>query len=118
IRIRSQTITGMSSIGFGRGNATRMLPIAKPPMGFYDFEQYEQLAEAAKATDPACYLIVLLGGDAGLRCGEMMALERRDVDLQKRQMFLQRSEWKGHVTVPKGGRLRYLPITIRIAEAL
>ena len=32
-----------------------MLPIAKPSMGFYDFEQYEQLAEAAKATDPVCY---------------------------------------------------------------
>jgi len=95
-----------------------MLPIAKPSMGFYDFEQYEQLAEAAKATDPACYLIVLLGGDAGLRCGEMMALEWRDVDLQKRQICVERSEWKGHVTVPKGGRLRYVPMTIRLAVAL
>jgi site-specific recombinase XerD len=31
---------------------------------------------------------------------------------------VQRSEWKGHVTVPKGGRLRYVPLTIRLATAL
>jgi integrase len=32
------------------------------------------------------YLIVRIGGDAGMRCGEMMALEWGDVDLQKRQI--------------------------------
>src|SRR5207245_2300519 len=64
------------------------------------------------------YLIVLLGGEAGLRCGEMIALEWGDVDLGKRQLCVQRSEWRGHVTVPKGGRLRYVPLTIRLAAAL
>src|SRR5438874_5140137 len=64
------------------------------------------------------HLIVLLGGDAGLRCGEMMALEWRDLDLHKRQLCVQRSDWKGHVTVPKGGRLRYVPLTRRLAAAL
>src|SRR5256885_8361624 len=64
------------------------------------------------------HLIVLLGGDAGLRCGEMMALEWRDVDLNKRQLCVERSDWKGHVTVPKGGRLRYVPLTGRLASAL
>jgi integrase len=48
----------------------------------------------------------------------MMALEWRDVDLHKRQICVQRSEWKGHVTVPKGGRLRYVPMTARLATAL
>ena len=42
----------------------------------------------------------------------------RDVDLGKRQICVQRSEWKGHVTVPKGGRLRYVPMTVRLATAL
>jgi integrase len=97
---------------------TRLLPIPKPSAGFYDFDEYEALVEAAKATDPNAYLIVLLGGDAGLRCGEMMALEWRDVDLQKRQLTIQRSEWNGHVTMPKGGRLRYVPLTVRLAAAL
>ena len=31
---------------------------------------------------------------------------------------VQRSEWKGHVTVPQGGRLRYVPMTVRLAAAL
>src|SRR4029450_10889342 len=36
----------------------------------------------------------------------------------KRQICVARSEWKGHVTVPKGGRLRYVPLTKRLTEAL
>ena len=63
-------------------------------------------------------VIVLLGGEAGLRCGEIMALEWTDVSLQKRQLCVARSEWKGHVTYPKGGRLRYVPLTRRLADAL
>ena len=63
-------------------------------------------------------LIVLLGGEAGLRCGEIMALEWTDVDLAKRQLTVARSEWKGHVTMPKGGRLRYVPLTRRLTDAL
>ena len=85
--------------------------------GLYDFDDYERLIEAARV-EPNALLIVLLGGEAGLRCGEMMALEWRDVDLTKRQICVQRSDWKGHVTVPKGGRLRYVPMTVRLAAAL
>jgi site-specific recombinase XerD len=40
------------------------------------------------------------------------------VDLGKWQLCVQRSEWKGHVTVPKGGRLQYVPMTVRLAAAL
>ena len=59
--------------------------------GFYDFDEYERLVNAAKSTDPNAYFIVLLGGEAGLRCGEIMALEWSDVDLGKRQLRVQRS---------------------------
>ena len=74
-------------------------------------DRQERMAQAA-------HLVVLLGGDAGLRCGEIMALEWTDVDLGKRQLCVQRSEWKGHVTVPKGGRLRYVPLTGGLPRAL
>jgi site-specific recombinase XerD len=49
---------------------------------------------------------------------EIIALEWRGVDLGKRQLCVQRSEWRGHVTVPKSGRLRYVPMTVRLAAAL
>jgi integrase len=95
----------------------RLLPIPKPSAGFHDFDEYERLVEASKS-DRAAYLVVLLGGEAGLRCGEIMALEWTDVDLVKRQIAVQRSDWKGHVTATKGGRVRYVPMTTRLAAAL
>jgi integrase len=84
---------------------------------FYDFTEYERLVEVAR-TDAMAYLVVLLGGEAGLRCGEIIALEWPNVDLQKRQLCVVQSEWRGHVTIPKGGRLRYVPLTRRLTEAL
>ncbi len=96
----------------------RVLPIPKPSAGFYDFEEYENLLRAAESDDPRAHLVMLLGGDAGLRCGEMMALEWSDVNLRKRQLCVQRSDWKGHVTTTKGGRLRHVPMTARLAAAL
>lgn len=90
----------------------------KKMVSFLDFDEYARLGEAARGMGQEAYLIVLLGGDAGLRCGEMMALEWSDVDLEKRQIVIERSEWKGEVTAPKGGRPRVVPLTARLAEAL
>ena len=79
---------------------------------------YRSAVEAAKVIDVNTYLIVLLGGEAGLRCGEMMALEWSGADLGKRQLRFSRSEWNGQVTATKGGRVRYVPMTCRLASAL
>jgi integrase len=48
----------------------------------------------------------------------MMALEWSDVDLARRQLSVARSEWKGRVTSPKGGRVRHVPLKERLAKAL
>ena len=61
---------------------------------------------------------MLLGGDAGLRSGEMRALEWTDINFGKRQLCVERNEWHGHVTSTKGGRLRYVPLTRCLAETL
>ncbi len=97
--------------------AIRLLKLPKSSAAFHDFDEYESLVAASKS-DATAYLIVLLGGEAGLRCGEMMALEWSDVDLSKRQLRVERSEWKGHVTAPKGGHWRCVPLTVRLAAAL
>ena len=97
--------------------AIRQLHTSKTTASFYDFGEFARLLEAARS-DPHAYLIALLGGEAGLRCGEMMALEWTDVDMNTRQLCVARSEWKGHITEPKGGRLRYVPLTRRLTEAL
>ncbi len=96
----------------------RLLRTTHVEAAFHDFDEYERLVDAARAVDARAHLIVLLGGDAGLRCGEIMALEWTDIDLAKRQLKVQRSDWKGHVTVPKGGRSRVVPMTARLAAAV
>ena len=76
------------------------------------FDALERLVDAARQIDSRTYVAVLLGADAGLRAGEMMALAWTDVDVVKKyQVCVERSDWKGHVTSPKGGRLRYVPLT-------
>jgi integrase len=95
----------------------RLLRTATTTASFYDYAEYERLVDAARG-DQQAYLVALLGGEAGLRCGEMMALQWTDVDLSTRQLCVARSEWKGHVTAPKGGRLRHVPLTKRLTEAL
>lgn len=76
------------------------------------------MVQSAARIDQKTRLLVLLGGEAGLRCGEMMALEWTDIDLPKRQLWVRRSDWKGHVTTPKGGRPRCVPLTRRLTAAL
>ena len=96
----------------------RLLRIPRGSAKFYDFADYERLLGLAKTDGWVTELIVLLGGEAGLRCGEMMALEWTDVDLGRRQLSVARSDWHGHVTATKGGRVRYVPLTERLRDAL
>jgi integrase len=95
----------------------RMLRVPKSDADYHDFGDYERLVEAAR-DDGQTVLMVLLGGEAGLRCGEMIALEWGDVDLARRQLCVQRSAWNGQVTTTKGGRLRHVPLTSRLEVAL
>jgi integrase len=90
----------------------------KKTMGFHDVDQYERLLTVARKRGTDAYLMVLAGGDAGLRLGEIIALEWRDIDLRARRLTVERSDWLGHVTVPKGGRSRQLPMTQRLTAAL
>jgi integrase len=98
--------------------AVRLLPVPPPSAPFHDFEDFERLVAAAKRRGVDAYLVVLLGGEAGLRRGEITALEWGDIDVKKRQLCVQRAVWKGHTEAPKGGRLRYVPLTARLAAAL
>jgi integrase len=96
----------------------RLLKSSKPVVEHYEDEDFERLVVAAAATDPRVELVVLLGGDAGLRSGEIVALEWTDVDLGRGLLKVQRSDYKGQLSVPKGGRPRVIPMTSRLAAAL
>ena len=87
-------------------------------MHYWHFDQYQRLVDAATTLDSRTHVAVLLGGDAGLRAGEMRALEWRDLDFVQGQVRVERSEWRGKITSTKGNRVRYVPMTVRLAEAL
>jgi integrase len=63
--------------------SVKLLKAPKNEASFHDFDEYERLVEAARS-EPQTYLAVLLGGEAGMRCGEIMALEWSGADLSNR----------------------------------
>lgn len=89
----------------------------EPTMDFYDFKEWEALIDGAARAGPMVLCCVLLGGDAGLRRGELVALEQTDVGPGE-CVNVRRNEWEGEVGAPKGGQSRRIPCTSRLAEAL
>ena len=90
----------------------------RPLPKFYDFDEYDWLVEAAAKIDPRIHLCVLLGGDAGLRRGEIIALEQSDCDLRRGKLNIERSEWRGQITNTKGIESRSIKMTDRLQRAL
>lgn len=95
-----------------------LVKVPPPDMEHMEEDELEALLDAARKHDPRTVAVILLGADAGLRVGEMVALEWSDVDARRKQINVRRSEWKGQVEAPKGGKARRVPMTARLAEAL
>jgi integrase len=87
-------------------------------MNFYEDEMYARLVEAARKVDPRVLVMVLLGGDAGLRRSEMVSLRTGDVDFRRRQLHVRLATWQGIEDTPKGGRSRIIPLTTALEQAL
>lgn len=85
---------------------------------FYDFDAYEDLVVAAGKVSPETLMVTLLGGDAGLRMGEIAALEWTSIDLARGHLVVEQAEWRGHVGAPKSGKPRRVPMTKRLTLAL
>ncbi|RKH09523.1 hypothetical protein D7X74_29445 [Corallococcus sp. CA047B] len=60
-----------------------LLKVAPATMEFYEPYEFERLVDAAARVDHQHLVFILLGGEAGLRCGEIIALEQTDVDLTR-----------------------------------
>jgi integrase len=96
----------------------KLLKTRTPVMAFYEDEEYGRLVEAAKKVDDRMHVMVLLGGDAGLRRGEIVSLRQCDVDQRRRQLHVQFATWRTVEDSPKGGRGRIIPMTEALASAL
>ena len=96
----------------------KRLKVPLVTMDFYDFDEFEVLVDTAAQLDPRMLLMVLLGGEAGLRSGEIRALEWSSIDFRRRMLTVERSDYRGHVTLPKHDKIRQVPMTERLTRAL
>jgi integrase len=95
----------------------KALKVAPQKFDFLTFEEFERLVSAS-ASEPDWHAAVLVAGEAGLRLGEVLALEWEDIDLKVGTLTVMRTDWRGHVGAPKGGKARRIPLTTRTAVAL
>jgi integrase len=91
---------------------------------FHDHQDYARLIEGARgAGDPRILAMILLAGDAGLRCGEIIGLDLADIDFKNARLTVRRSVYvrKGvrYVDAPKGLLAKPVPIGVgRLLDAL
>ena len=96
----------------------RKLKKPRQRFAFYDEVSYQRLVRAAESVDERCLLAVLLGGDAGLRGGEIAALRLVHCDVGRGVLNIEENDWRGHVGLPKGNRPRQVVMTSRLRSLL
>ena len=72
-------------------------------MDFFDFDEFDRLVAAAEQID-ARTPHRLAGWAGGPATGEMRALRWSDVNLEKRKLRVECSDWRGQVCTTKGGQ--------------
>lgn len=100
----------------------RMPKLPPTQFDFLDDDEYERLLRASD-DEPQRRALVVVAREAGLRKGEILALEWGDVDLVARTLSVRRSVWYdnqsvAHVGAPKSGRERRIPMTSRLHATL
>ncbi|MCB9751859.1 MAG: site-specific integrase [Myxococcales bacterium] len=96
----------------------RFLKQPRTTAPFFTRAQFEDLVAAARQLGPEHLCITLLGGEAGLRAGEIRALHWRSVLADTQALIIEHSEWHGHVGTPKSNRFRRVAVPARVIEAL
>lgn len=75
------------------------------------FDSWAQLETVATRLGPLAEPMVIFAAATGLRPGEWIALERRDIDLERRVLHVRRAYRNGRIKVPKtDSSLRSVPL--------
>lgn len=85
---------------------------------FYEREDYDRLVQAAERIGWRAHLVVLLGGRAGLRRGEILGLQWVDINRDRETIAVRRQLNNGRASAPKGGHERTVPIMPDLLAAL
>ncbi len=91
----------------------------KTPPQKFDFLSREESERLLRAIDdPLWYALILLALRTGLRVGELMALEWSDIDFDRHLLCLRKAIVQGVISSPKNNRVRYIPLTPQVCDAL
>lgn len=82
---------------------------------YYSFAAYEALLATANREQT---ILILLGAEAGLRAGEISALEWLDIDFDRGVLTIARAIWHGEIGLPKSNKSRSVPMSKRLMLAL
>lgn len=96
----------------------KLLRTNKKRMPFLSMDHYDRLVEGARKAGQRELAVILLGGDAGLRASEILALTWADVDIDRRVIIVRRAEVIGVLDDTKGLEERGVPMTDELAAAL
>lgn len=89
-----------------------------PPSSFkvIGVKEFELLIECIE--NPLWRAMAIMFADTGLRFSELAGLKWEEVDLQGRQLCVRYAFVAGHWGTPKNGRVRYVPLTVRVSNLL
>jgi integrase len=102
--------------------ANPIVDVEKPPLQrsgdieVFSPEEVWALARAAGSELDA--VIYLTAAFTGLRMGELLALRWRDLDFAGSTVRVRASFYNGHLTTPKSGKVRAVPLAPDVATAL
>lgn len=95
-----------------------LLKVQTREMQFFEPAEYDRLVVAAKNLGPDYELLVRLGGDLGLRRGEMIAISGAHLDYERSIAHIQRNVVIGIEVDTKGKTVRRIPWTPGLTELL
>jgi integrase len=87
----------------------------EPKIESLTFEESKKLVFAA---DPEWRPFIVTALRTGLRAGELIELKWSDLDFESRKIGVNRSKYRGNVTLPKGNRTRSLYMHKEVATLL
>jgi integrase len=95
-----------------------MFKVEPPEIEWWAFDEYVAVEAAARQEGQWWHVAACLAGEAGLRVGEIRALDWAQVDLAGRTVTVAKQSRKGSTGTPKGRTRRVLPMTAHLHAVL
>lgn len=93
----------------------KLLKVQPQKFDFLSIEECQLLLDHCEGTLKE---MVLLGLKTGLRFGELIALEWKDINFSSNLMTVQKSITRGRIGGTKGNKIRYVPLLNDVAQIL